>query len=147
QTYYSMANQRKQDDKEGANKEVGNVARAYFSKSRDAYQKLIAEAAADPKLAPGAAAVLAAKMQLGECYRSLGQFDKAIDSFSEILKQKEASLAVQRAAAMTYAERGQHEDARWFENAIHGGNKAKADGQNLIWGWVKISTVAARAAR
>ena len=28
---------------------------------------------------------------------------------------------------------------KWFENAIHGGNKAKPDGQNLIWGWVKIS--------
>ena len=34
---------------------------------------------------------------------------KALDTFSEILKQKESSLAVQRAAAMTYAERGQHE--------------------------------------
>jgi tetratricopeptide (TPR) repeat protein len=147
QTYYAMASEHKPDEKEGAPKPLGAVARAYFSKSRDVYQKLIKEAANDPKFPPSDAAVLAAKMQLGECYRALGQFDKALDSFSEILKEKEASLAVQRAAATTYEERGKHEDAKWFENAIHGGNKAKPDGQNLIWGWVKISTVAAKAAR
>jgi tetratricopeptide (TPR) repeat protein len=123
------------------------VARVYFSKARDTYQQLLKEATTNPKLPPNENSVLAAKMQLGECYRALRQYDKAIDTFSEILKEKEKSLAVQRAAAVTYAERGQHEDSKWFENAIHGGNKAKPDGQNLIWGWVKISTVAARAAR
>ncbi len=147
QTYYAMASEHRPAAKEGDVQPIGAVARVYFAKSRDAYQQLIKEAANDPKLPPSDAAVLAAKMQLGECYRALGQFDKALDSFSEILKEKEASLAVQRAAAMTYEERGQREDPKWFENAIHGGNKAKANGQNLIWGWVKISTVAARAAR
>jgi tetratricopeptide (TPR) repeat protein len=147
QTYYTMASEHQADAQQGAAVPIGAAARVYFTKSRDAYQLLIKEAATDPKFPPSDAAVLAAKMQLGECYRALGQFDKALDSFSEILKQKESSLAVQRAAAMTYAERGQQEDAKWFEKAIHGGNKAKADGQNLIWGWVKISTIAAQAAR
>jgi tetratricopeptide (TPR) repeat protein len=147
QTYFAMASEHQPAAKQGAAPPVGPVARVYFAKSRDAYQQLIKEAASDPKLPPNDSAVLAAKMQLGECYRALGQFDKAIDSFSEILKEKEASLAVQRAAALTYEVRGQREDAKWFENAIHGGNKAKSNGQNLIWGWVKISTVAARAAR
>lgn len=147
QTYYAMASEHQADAQRGATAPIGATARVYFTKSRDAYQLLIKEAATNPKFPPSDAAVLAAKMQLGECYRALGQFDKALDSFSEILKQKESSLAVQRAAATTYAERGQQEDVKWFENAIHGGNKAKADGQNLIWGWVKISTVAARAAR
>jgi tetratricopeptide (TPR) repeat protein len=147
QTYFAMASEHRDATKQGAAAPIGAAARVYFTKSRDAYQKLLKEAAANPKFPPSDAAVLAAKMQLGECYRALGQFDKAIDSFSEILKQKESSLAVQRAAAMTYAERGQQEDGKWFENAIHGGNKAKEGGQNLIWGWVKISAVTAKAAR
>ena len=148
QTYFALANDHKPGEKEGdAPKSLGAMAKAYFTKSRDAYQALIKEAESDPKLPPSDGAILAAKMQLGECYRALGEFDKAIESFSEILKQKEASLAVQRAAAMTYEERGEREDVKYFENAIHGGNKTKPDGPNLIWGWVKISTVAGRAAR
>jgi tetratricopeptide (TPR) repeat protein len=152
QTYYSMATDHQPAGKQnvganGAATPIGTVARVYFTKARDTYRDLLKEASNNPKLPPNENSVLAAKMQLSECYRALGQYDKAIDTFSEILKEKEKSLAVQRAAAVAYAERGQHEDAKWFENAIHGGNKAKADGQNLIWGWVKISTVAARAAR
>jgi tetratricopeptide (TPR) repeat protein len=147
QTYYAMADEHRASEKHGAAAPIGAVARVYFTKSRDAYQSLLKDATSDPKLPPSDGAVLAAKMQLGECYRALGQFDKALDSFSEILKQKESSLVVQRAAAMTYAERGQQEHVKWFENAIHGGNKTKPDGPNLIWGWVKISTVTAQAAR
>ncbi len=108
---------------------------------------MIKEAADNPKSAPNDAAVLAAKMQLGECYRALGEYQQALDSFADILKEKEASLAVQRAAALTYQERGQHEDAKWFESAIQGGYKSQTTNQNRIWGWAKISTVAARAAR
>jgi tetratricopeptide (TPR) repeat protein len=152
QSYYAMATDHQRAAKAGeaatgAAGPLDNVSRVYFTKARDTYQQLIKEAANNPKLSPSDGAVLVAKMRLAECYRALGQFDKALDAFSGILKEKESSLDVQRAAAMTYAERGQREDAKWFENAIHGGNKAKADGQNLIWGWVKISTMAARAAR
>jgi tetratricopeptide (TPR) repeat protein len=150
QSYFAMATDHQRGAKPGdaaAAAPLDNVSRVYFTKARDTYLNLINGAAKDPKLPPSDGAVLVAKMRLAECYRALGQYDKALDAFSGILKEKESSLDVQRAAAMTYAERGQREDAKWFENAIHGGNKAKADGQNLIWGWVKISTMAARAAR
>ena len=123
------------------------TARDYLTKARDAYQQLLAEAAKDPKLAPSDNSVLAAKLQLGECYRALGQYQQALDTFSEILKEKEASLAVQRAAALAYQERGQREDPQWFEFAIHGGYKLKSTGQNRIWGWLRISQVAGRAAQ
>jgi hypothetical protein len=86
-------------------------------------------------------------MQLGECLRALGQYTEALDMFSAILKEKEASLVVQRAAAQTYQERGQAENVQWLENAIHGGHKLKSTGQNRIWGWLKISQVAQRAAQ
>jgi tetratricopeptide (TPR) repeat protein len=86
-------------------------------------------------------------MQLGECYRALGQYKQALDTFSDILKEKESSLSVQRAAAYTYQQRGQTENPQWLERAIHGGYKLRSTGQNRIWGWLKISQVASRAAR
>ena len=101
----------------------------------------------NPKLPPSDTAVLAAKLQLGECFRALGQYQEALDTFSSILNEKENSLEVQRAAALAYQERGQREDAKWFENAIHGGVMLKSTGQNRIWGWLKISKVTARPAR
>jgi tetratricopeptide (TPR) repeat protein len=131
----------------GAARPIGAVAKVYLTKARDAYKELLTKAADDPKFAPNEAALLAAKMQLGECYRGLGQYQPALDMFSEVLSQKEASLAVQRVAALTYQERGQKEDASYFENAIRGGIKLKSTGQNRIWGWIKISNVAHRASK
>ena len=122
-------------------------ARDYLVKARDAYQKLLEAGAKNPKLPPSETAMLAARVQLGECQRALGQYQQALDTFSAVLKEKESSLAVQRAAAYAYQERGQAEDAKWLERAIHGGYRLKSTGQNRIWGWLKISQVAVRAAR
>jgi tetratricopeptide (TPR) repeat protein len=121
--------------------------RRYLTKARDAYQQLLADAAKDTKLPPSETSLLAVRMQLGECLRALGQYKPALDAFSAILKDKESSLVVQRAAALTYQERGRAQDAKWLEHAIHGGHKVKATGQNRIWGWLKISQVAGRAMR
>jgi tetratricopeptide (TPR) repeat protein len=130
----------------GAIKPLSKTSREYLLKARDNYQELLADAANDPKLPPSENSVLAVRMQLGECLRTLGQYEEALNAFSAILKEKEASLVVQRAAAQTYQERGQVEDAKWLENAIHGGHQLKSTGQNRIWGWLKISQVAQRAA-
>jgi tetratricopeptide (TPR) repeat protein len=118
-----------------------------LTKARDALRKLIDTAAADPNYAPSENAVLAAKVQLGECYRELGEYEAALDTFSSILKEKETSLSVQRAAALTYQQRGVAENHAWFERAIYGGHKLKSTGKNRIWGWLKLAQVAERAAR
>ena len=122
-------------------------AKSFLTKARDAYESLLEAAQENPKLPPNAIAVLAAKLQLGECQRALGEYEQALNTFSSILKEKEASLAVQCAAAYTYQERGQAGDAQWLERAIHGGHRLRSTGQNRIWGWLKIAQVAARAAR
>lgn len=125
---------------------AGEVANKCFTRSRDIYQQLLDDAAENPQLAPNPQSILAAKMQLGECYRALGQFKQALDIFADILKEKESSLSVQRAAAYTYQEWGEAENPEWLERAIQGGYKVRSTGQNRIWGWLKISQVAARAA-
>lgn len=123
------------------------TAHGYLTKSRDAYKNLLDEVAKNPKLAPNDAALVGTKVQLGECYKALGQYEEALDTFSEVLKERETSLAVQRSAALAYQARGQADDDEWFERAIHGGYPNKATGQNRIWGWLRISKVAGRAAQ
>ncbi len=152
QTYYTMGN-----DQLGTSHSAGSAAstdgvlnkvgRDYITKARDAYLQLLAEAAKDPKLAPNETATLAIRMQLADCYRALGEYDKCLDTYYDVLKEKETSLAAQRAAALAYQDRGQHEDAKWFENAIHGGYPIKESGQNRIWGWLRLAQIAGQAAR
>jgi hypothetical protein len=122
-------------------------AKVYLTKAREAYRQLIAAAQQNGGFAPNATAVLVAQVQLGECQRALGDYEEALRTFSAVLREKEASLAVQCAAAYTYQERGQAGEARWLEHAIHGGHRLRSTGENRIWGWLKISQVAARAAR
>jgi tetratricopeptide (TPR) repeat protein len=125
---------------------LSKQSKDYLTKSRDAYLQLLDEAAKNPKAAPSETAVLAAKMQLGQSYDALGQFDKALDTYFEILQVKEQTLAVQRAAALAYQDRGQNEDFKFFDSAILGGYKTKETGENRVWGWLKISQVTDRAA-
>jgi hypothetical protein len=147
QTYYNMGADERPGPSSAPIRPLSNSARANLTKARDAYKQLIEDAAKDPKLPPSETSVLAARMQLGECLRELGEYKPALDTFSAVLKERESSLDAQKAAAQTYQERGQAEDPRWFENAIHGGYQLKSTGQNRIWGWLKISQVAARMAR
>jgi tetratricopeptide (TPR) repeat protein len=136
QTYYNMGKELGGDD-----------ARPFFVKARDAFRQLAAQADADPDALPSGQSILAVKKQLGDCLRELGQYEEALDTFSDILKEKENHLAVQVAAAQTYEARGETEDPRWFEQAIYGGYKLRSTGKNRIWGWLKIALVAERASQ
>lgn len=146
QTYYNMGVSERAGPSMAPRK-PGEAEHAYLMKARDAYQQLIADAAKNPALPSSETSVLAARMQLGECSRELGEYKAALDAFSAVLKERESSLSAQKAAAQTYQERGDAEDPRWYENAIHGGYRLKSTGQNRIWGWHKLSTIAARMAR
>jgi hypothetical protein len=151
QTYFTMGNEqfgsRPASSAASSGEVLGKVSRDYLMKARDAYLQLLAEASKDPKLAPSETGLLGIRMQLGECYRALGEYDKSLDLYYDILKEKETSLAVQRAAALAYQDRGQREDVKWFENAIHGGYPIKQTNQNRIWGWLRLAQVAGQAAK
>jgi hypothetical protein len=144
QTNYAIAVRElpsaKKDD--GTPTALSPTSKIYFTRARDSYQQLIKESVANPKLLPNKPSLLAAKMQLAECCRALGQYQESLDMFSEVLFEREASLDVQRAAALTFQERGQKEDPKWLAQAILGGYKLKTTGKNRIWGWQKISELA-----
>jgi tetratricopeptide (TPR) repeat protein len=118
------------------------MSKLYFTRARDGYQQLVKESVANPKLPPSKAALANAKMQLAESFRALGQYQEALDMFSEVLFERETSLEVQRAAALAFQERGQKDDPKWFAQAILGGYKLKTTGKNRVWGWQKISELA-----
>jgi hypothetical protein len=120
--------------------------REFIKKARGILEELLASVgSANPP--PDGTALLTARFQLGECYRELGDYEKALDTFSIVLKEKGSSLAVQRAAALAYQQRGEAEGPYWLERAINGGYTVRSTGENLVWGWLKLSHVADRAAR
>ena len=85
---------------------------------------------------------------MGECYRELGEYQKALDAFSEVLADQEAQLTVQQAAARTYQRWGTTGGGvKKLERAIYGGYQLRSTGKNRIWGWLKLALVAERAAR
>jgi tetratricopeptide (TPR) repeat protein len=142
QTYFTMG-----ESLRTPNAPLPRQAKVYLTAARDAYQGLLAEAEQNPEFAPSADAVLVARRQLGECYRDLGEYKLALDTFSDVLKDREAQLTVQQEAAQTYQDWGAASSPKWLERAIYGGYQVRATGKNRIWGWLKLALVAERAAR
>jgi tetratricopeptide (TPR) repeat protein len=132
ETYYSL----------GAGFDEGGTlvsprAAAYFQKATTAYERMLALAEKDPKYTEQPDALLGIRLRLADCYRRGGDFDKAIKSVSDVLKEKSMLLAAQVQAAETYQSQGAV-DPKAYALSIMGGMPAR-DGTNLIWGWAKIS--------
>lgn len=141
QTYYDMG-----EELAGSGGSLAS-AQEYFAKARNTYQQMLTMAEAPGGPSPPAEAVLVVRKRLGDCLRKLGQYRAALDTFSDVLKEKETWLAAQYAAALTYQQRGQAGDAKWLERAIYGGYRLRSTGENRIWGWLKLAQVANRASR
>ena len=125
----------------------GDQATEYRSKARDAFVAMIDRAKQTPSYAPKPTSVLAARMQLGQAHRKLGEYQAALDIFSSILLEREASLEVQKAAAYTLQEWGADTDASQLDNAIRGSRLDPQTKKNVVWGWNKLGKVAASVAR
>ena len=143
QTYYTMGASLRSGTPAGK-----QASARYFTKARDAFAKLAAEAEQDPSSLPSPLAGLAIAKQLGECDRELGNYQQALDAFSKVLADRESQLSVQQAAARTYQQWGEAGGgAGKLERAIYGGYKLRSTGKNRIWGWLKLALVAESAAR
>lgn len=123
-------------------------ATEYLTKALRAFEKLAAEATTDPGALPSPTASLAIAKQLGDCYRELGEYQEALDAYSNVLAEQESQLSVQQAAARTYQAWGRAGGGvTKLERAIYGGYQLKSTGKNRIWGWLRLALVAERAAR
>ena len=122
-------------------------AKGHQEKARDVFASMIARAKTDPSYAPKPASVLAARVQLGQSQRKLGQYPQAMETFTQILKERNASFDVQKYAAYTLQEWGADKDLAQLDKAVRGAQLDPKTRKNLIWGWNKLGKYAASAAR
>ncbi|MCE9545120.1 MAG: hypothetical protein K8T25_06335 [Planctomycetia bacterium] len=114
------------------------AAKAYFGKAATTYEQILAAATRKADFLPSDNARLGVQLRLAKCYRRLGQFDKSLDQLIAVLKVRPSDVTIQMEAAETLQERGQVEDARYFEEAIQG-SRPDAQGKNIIWGWSRLA--------
>ncbi|MGD9721706.1 MAG: tetratricopeptide repeat protein [Pirellulales bacterium] len=136
ETYYSLGG----GHDEGQTKTTAAAA-GYFLRASEAYERMLALAEKDPKLAGDPDRQLAIRLRLAECYRRAGKFDAAIRVLADVLKQKPMLLPAQVEAASTYQAQGAL-DSKSYALAILGGAPGK-DGKNTIWGWARLSKMTA----
>lgn len=130
-------------EQSGLNKESTNL----YDSAGATYEKILAMAKADPSWIPETAQI-EIKRQVARNYRNQGDYQKAIDSYAEVLAEK-SFIDVQIEAADTYQ--------RWAENSKSadlyikalGGGEPRVDPKtkresNTIWGWGKLTQVLAR---
>ena len=90
---------------------------------------------------------LTVRYQLARSYRLLGEYKRAIDELALILSENPNMLDAQIEAALAYekwaAELGPPFTARAYQSALVGA-RPDASGNNVIWGWGKISQMANR---
>ncbi len=132
ETYYSL----------GAGFDEGGtsqspLAKEYFEKAMEAYQKMLEIALKDPKYKDSPESLLGIRLRLADCYRRVGKYDEAIRTMLVVLREKPALITAQVQAAEIYQSRGAT-DSRAYALAINGSDAGK-DGANVIWGWRKLS--------
>jgi hypothetical protein len=104
-----------------------------------AYEAILTKAKDHPEEVP-ADKLPAIKHHLALDCRSLGDYEKAIAMFIDVLKEKPTLLPVQIEAAYTYQLRGENENPDYFVGAMLGG-RGPAE---VIWGWNQIAQKTAR---
>jgi tetratricopeptide (TPR) repeat protein len=125
----------------------GDQAKAYADRAKQSYEAILAAAQRDPKYAPDAVALLGVRMRLGECFAAAGQYDKAIEQYGAILRERPNMLDLQQAAATALQQWGvAKNDPAALDRAIRGDLPQK-DGANLIWGWLRLARMADAAKR
>ncbi|TWT36080.1 hypothetical protein KOR34_09790 [Posidoniimonas corsicana] len=120
---------------------------AFYQRARDGFQTLADRAASDPASMPSPTSGLAVRMQLGAALRGLGEYDRAVDVFTDLLAEREMMLDVQKLAAYTLQEWGESGDPERLQQSIGGARKSPQTGKNLIWGWSKLASVSGKVAR
>ena len=120
----------------------GQSAQRYYGQAESAWRALLAKAAKDPKFAPSEIAVLVVRKQLGDCLQAQEKFAEAFDEYTTLLKQKPTMLELQQAAALALQAAGRDEkNPEKLEQAIRGA-LPQANNKNLVWGWLRLATIA-----
>lgn len=125
----------------------GDDAKAYLNRAKKSFEAILAAAKKDPHYAPDDTALLRARMRLAECLVELGEYERAIEQYGTILSKKPNMLDLQQSAATALQQWGvAKKDLSALDRAIRGDLPQK-NGANLIWGWLRLATMADSAKR
>jgi len=125
----------------------GADAARYYGQASEAYQNLLRQAKKEPKFAPSPTAILSAQKKLADCQLFQKNFTDAYQNYTSILRDKPKLLELQQAAAITLLKWGvEEQDVQNIEASIRGA-LPQANKKNLVWGWLRLASIADQAQR
>ena len=142
ETFYNMAESFVSEDA----LKLPAEAEILYAKALESYAKILTQAEQDGSFLPSPQLATLLRLRAAMVHRRLGQFKEAMESFKQILTEKNQMLNVQVEAARTFqigaAAAGFH---GLYEKAIMGeyrDPRAKTP-SNIVWGWGKIAKLTA----
>jgi tetratricopeptide (TPR) repeat protein len=113
-------------------------AKRFYDESASTFAKILAEVQLDDQMKTQM------HVRLAYVSRRKRDFKQAIDTYREVLATNNMLVNVQVEAARTYQEwAAGREESVFYERAI-GGSYPDKSGKNIIWGWGRISQIAAK---
>lgn len=118
--------------------------KSYYERAAEVFGSMIDRAKQQPDFLPSENSLLAARLQLAQSQRKMGNYAEALDTFSSILLEKQTILDVQKAAAYTFQEWGADGNPEQLKSAVGGGRTVAGSNKKLIWGWSKMAQIVGR---
>ncbi len=123
----------------------GEAAQRYLEQAEKTYREILAEVEKDSRYAPSKRAILSVRKNLGDCLLARQKFDEAFQQYADILRENPNTFEVQRTVALMLQQWGHdQQQSNKLEEAIRGA-LPQANRKNLVWGWLRLATIADQA--
>ena len=126
-----------QDTDAGGNNATPQTQAAY-ARAAGVFSRLLTRAEKEKDFAGDASSMAYVRLKLADCQRRMGIYEQSLDNVLACVKAYPKRIQAQEAAARTYQEGGEAKnDAELLNKAAAGSHPE--NGENLIWGWGKLS--------
>lgn len=121
-------------------------AEKYYEKAADTYRTILKKCQEDKSFAPRDDAADGVRIRLAKCLLRLGNYETAMKYLLGVLVRRNNMIDAQVQAAHTYqAWAAMPGNSAKYAGAVGGGYRSKKTGENVVWGWLKISKMTAAA--
>ncbi len=125
ETYFTLGNSNRDSD--------AKAAKQYYDEAASTYNRILKR-----KLYSTPRQRTTIRLRLAECYRGMRDYKESLDQLIEVLNEKGGNLTAQLQAAETLFEAGE-KDCGDYVKSILGDEEDEETGNNIIWGWKKLS--------
>ncbi len=119
---------------------LSDEARRFYTESEQIYSFILDDSKNDPPLTENV--TMQMQVRVANIKRQLGKHKDAVDWYEIILARRGNLVSVQVDAASTLQEAGAVGSNNLYELAVKGA-RPNAAGENVIWGWERLSKVTA----